>query len=94
MEYTLSVEVLGILSAFAAGLLSLIPWLGATSARKNLTAIAVIILGAFFYGGFVYTTFGSFVHYFITVAVYAVITYKIFLQTLILPGIKRVMKIG
>jgi hypothetical protein len=79
----LSTEILGILAAFVAGLLSLIPALGATEIRRNLTAIIVLVLGMFFYGGFEYTTLAAFVKYFITAAVYAVVTYKIFVQNFI-----------
>lgn len=88
-DAVLSTQALGILAAFVTGLLTLIPYLGATDFRRNLTAIVVLVIGVFAYTAYEFTTFQNLFVTVIQAAVYAVVTYKFFLQNIIIPPVER-----
>lgn len=83
------VEALGALAAVVAGLFSLIPALGASDVRRAWTAIVVLVAGVFWSNGFEFTTWQAFGSEFATAAVYALATYKLFLQTIVLPAAQK-----
>lgn len=92
MNFTLSAEILGVLGAFVAGLLSLIPALGATDLRRNITALVVIIVGAIVWGGIVFTSnINADIKELLSIAVYAVVTYKIFVQNFVVKPIQNTL---
>lgn len=83
------VEVLGVASAFIAGVLSMIPALGASDARRALTAVAVLIVAVLAQSGFDFVSWQAFASAFVSAAVYAVVSYKLVLQPLVLPGVAK-----
>lgn len=85
----LPVEAIGVISAFVAGLLAMIPALGASDARRALTAVAVLIVAVLAQSGFDFVSWQAFAQAFVSAAVYAVVSYKLVLQPLVLPGVAR-----
>jgi glucan phosphoethanolaminetransferase (alkaline phosphatase superfamily) len=92
MENILSDSVtLGILASVVTGLLTLIPALGATDLRRNVTAIVVLVAGVFFYSGYEYTTVTDLAVTLVSAGVSALTTYKMFLQTLVIEPVKGIL---
>lgn len=85
------VEVLGVLAAFVAGLFSLIPALGLTNTRKAVVAIIVLIFAVLMKDNFIFTTWQAFLITFSSAAVYAVVSYKLILQPLVLPTTQKAL---
>lgn len=85
----LPVEAIGILSAFVAGLISLIPALGATDARRAAVAVITLVVGVLAQYDFSFVSWQEFGHVFLSAAVYAVVSYKMILQPLVLPTVAR-----
>lgn len=87
----LSVEMLGVASAAVAGLLTLIPALGLTDARRAGTAILVLVVFVFGQSGFDFVSWQEFVNTFLLAAVYSLVSYKLVLQPLVLPSVDRAL---
>ena len=83
----LSTGALGVAAACVAGVLTLIPALAATDSRRAGVAVGVLVLFVLSQSGFVFTTLQEFATTFFQAAVYAVVTYKLLLQSLVLPVI-------
>jgi hypothetical protein len=86
----LPVETLGILSSVIAGLLTLIPALGLTTARRAGVAIVTLILAVLAKDGFAFETWQVFLQTLGQATVYAVVTYQIVLKPLVLPTARKV----
>lgn len=93
MEVEISTQLLGVLSSIVAAGFSLIPALGATSTRRATTAILVLIAGVFIERGMAVESIAQFGEVFIAAAVYAVGTYKLFLQPIVKPGVQALTKV-
>lgn len=87
-EIEISVQLLGVLSSVVAAGFSMVPALGATSTRRALVAIIVLIVGVFIEQGMVFTTIAEFGHTLLTAAVYAVGTYSLFLKPIVKPAVE------
>lgn len=79
--------MLGLLASFVAGLLTLIPALGMTDTRRAITAVVVIVIAVIAQTNFAATSGLDYFHIIFAAAVYAVVSYKLLLQPLVLPGI-------
>lgn len=90
MELELSIQMLGVLSSLVAMAFSAIPALGLTSTRRSLVAIAVLIAGVFWEQGGSIMSYQQFGSLFIESALYAFLTYKMFLQPLVQPAAEYV----
>lgn len=86
IEIELSTQLLGVLASVVAAGFSLIPALGATSTRRALVAIVVLIAGVFIEQGMELTSWSEFGVTFLTALVYAVTTYSIFLKPIVKPA--------
>lgn len=86
-EVEISVQLLGVLASLVAAGFSAIPALGATSTRRALVAIVVLIAGVFIEQGMAVTTLAEFSQTLLSAAVYAVGTYSLFLKPIVKPGI-------
>lgn len=90
-DFTLTTEALGVVVAVIAGLLSLVPALGATDLRRNITALVVLILASFMWGGYHYVSVAQTVMFLLNAGVYAVITYKLVLQNFVVNPAQRAL---
>lgn len=81
----LPIEAIGAASSFVAALLSLIPALGKTSARRATVAIGTLILTVLMKDGFAFASWQVFGETLTSAAIYAVVSYKMVLQPLVLP---------
>ena len=86
MEIELSIQMLGVLSSVVAMLFSSIPVLGLTTTRRSLVAIGVLIAGVFFEQGGNITSYQQFGSLFVEAALYAFLSYKMFLQPIVKPA--------
>lgn len=86
-EVEISVQLLGVLASFVAAGFSLVPALGATSTRRALVAIVVLIAGVFIEQGMAVTTLAEFGQTLLAAAVYSVGTYSLFLKPIVKPGV-------
>ena len=86
IEIELSVQLLGVLSSIVAAGFSLIPALGATSTRRALVAIVVLIAGVFIEQGMAVSTWAEFGTTLLAAAIYAVGTYSLFLKPIVKPA--------
>lgn len=68
----------------------MVPALGATSTRRALVAIVVLIAGVFIEQGMAFTTIAEFGQTLLSAAVYAVGTYSLFLKPIVKPGVDAV----
>lgn len=87
IEVDISLQLLGVLSSIVAAGFSLIPALGATDTRRALVAIAVLVAGVFIEQGMAFGTLAEFGQTFFAAALYAVGTYKLFLQPIVTPAV-------
>jgi len=85
----LSVEVIGAVASFVAGLLSFIPALGKTSARRALTAIAALIVAVIISDKASFDSWQVFGETLFRAAVYSVASYKLVFQPLVLPKVAK-----
>lgn len=85
MEIELSVQLIGVLSSMIAAGFSLIPALGATDTRRAITAIVVLVAGVFYEQGMAFGTAAEFAQIFFAASLYAIGTYKLFLQPIVTP---------
>ncbi len=85
VELQLSIQMIGVLSSLIAAGFTMIPALGATDTRRAITAIVVLLAGVFYEQGMEFTTVAEFTSLFFAAAVYAVGTYKLFLQPIVKP---------
>lgn len=83
----LSVATLGVLASFVAGVLTLFPALGMTDQRRALVAIATLVVAIFVQDSFVFVSWQDFIMKFFSAAVYAVVSYKLLFQPLVLPAV-------
>lgn len=86
MDIQLSVQMIGVLSSLVAMIFSTIPMLGASSTRRSIVAIVVLIGGVFVEQGGDLVSYQQFGHLFIEAALYAFLSYKMFLQPIVLPA--------
>lgn len=87
----LPIETLGILSSVVASLISLVPLLGMTTARRAGVAVVTLILAVLAKDGFAFETWQVFAQTLAQAAVYAVVTYSIILKPLVLPTAKSAL---
>lgn len=87
MGIELSTEMLGVLSSVVAMAFSAIPFLGATTTRRSLVAIAVLTVGVLYEHAGQITTYQHFAELFGQSALYAFLTYKMFLQPIVKPTV-------
>lgn len=87
----LSVEVIGVLAAFVAGVIALIPALGKTDQRRALVAVITLVVAVLAQDSFTFVTWQEFGREFLSAAVYAVVSYKLLLQPLVLPRINAAL---
>ena len=87
MGIELSTEMLGVLSSVIAMAFSAVPFLGATTTRRSLVAIAVLTVGVLFEQSGQITTYQQFAEVFGQAALYAFLTYKMFLQPIVKPAV-------
>lgn len=85
MGIELSTEMLGVLSSVVAMAFSAIPLLGATTTRRALVAIVVLTAGVLFEQSAQIATYQQFAEVFGQAALYAFLTYKMFLQPIVKP---------
>lgn len=85
----LSVAALGVLASFVAGILTLFPAFGMTDQRRALVAIVTIIVAVLVQDGFTFVSWREFLVEFSSAAVYAVVSYKLLFQPLVLPQVAR-----
>jgi hypothetical protein len=90
----LSTEVIGVAASVIAGLLSFVPALGKSDARRAAVAIGVLVLFVIGQNNFNFTSWQEFGSIFFTAAVYAVASYKLVLQSLVLPAIDKVLVVA
>lgn len=80
-------QLVGVLSSLVAAAFSLIPALGATDTRRALVAIVVLVAGVFVEQGMAVESWSTFLETFLAAALYAVGTYKLFLQPIVKPAV-------
>lgn len=85
----ISTELVGLLASLTAGIFTLIPALGATDQRRALTALVTITLGVLLQHGLGFASWSEFGETLATAAIYAVVSYKLVLQPLVLPTIAK-----
>jgi hypothetical protein len=89
-EIVLSTQLLGVLASLVAAVFSLIPTLGASSTRRAIVAIAVLVAGVFIEQGMAFTGWQDFGTTFLEAMIYAVTTYSIFLKPIVMPAASAV----
>ncbi len=89
----LSPASIGILGSVVTAVLTLIPILGATDLRRNITAIVVLIAGVFMFGDVTFTDIVGFANTFALAVVFALSTYKMFLQNLLVKPAQKALGI-
>lgn len=67
----------------------MVPALGASDARRAVTAVVVLIVAVLAQSGFDFVSWQVFAQAFISAAVYAVVSYKLVLQPLVLPAVSK-----
>lgn len=87
----LPIEMIGVLAAAVAGVITLIPALGETDARRASVAIGALVLGVFAQDNFTFVGWQEFISQFFSAAVYALATYKLVLQPLVLPTVDKAL---
>lgn len=90
--FSLNEIQIGVVASFVASLLQLIPYLNATTQRRNITAIVCIIVAGFAFSDFVWTSVGAFLTQFFQIGVYAVIAYKLIFENFLKKPAENALK--
>lgn len=90
IEVEISTQLLGVLASLVAAGFSLIPALGATSTRRALVAIVVLVAGVFVEQGMAFEGWQAFGTTFLSAMIYAVTTYSLFLKPIVTPAVANV----
>lgn len=84
-------EALGVMASFVAGLITLIPALGKSDQSRAAVSIVVLVVAVLAQYEFSFVSWQEFGNVLLTAAVYAVVSYKMVLQPLVLPRVAQAL---